>query len=370
MIVNRGKFHSFQSAFQADKMDLLELSNGSLDESVSLPLKKQYLDSRYDLALKFFVNKAFDRSYTIIRKLYEKSFANFENGIISEELFIKIITLYFIQVGLLIDKRNKHDFKVSEQELQEATYNLKDNVLINNLLNVYGGGINSIPSEILYNLFLVYCVNWYLLSENATFLRQKYEELFYHIDYGGKREDSYLGKLFELYIFEALPNCDDYDEAARVIETNPLSRKDRDRYLKNLEKVKSKREMQRQIEENRRKEREQDMKHKMIQEAKKREERDQQHFKSLKSLSEEQNKKNSGPGKRSIDTRNKANIENIKDKFFYITLLCKDYLKNNSPLIIVILLLFAGSRFLGIRRAEVIEKLKRTLTMAFKISYL
>lgn len=351
----------------------MDESNASLSSSMSSSQPRQLIESNYKLALKFFMNKNFSKSYEIIKKLYHSSFTQFTSDIISENLFTKILNLYLTEIGLFIDNKDTN-FNLGRVEKQEVLTTLAQDKILDELYTTYNEDINAIPAEILYNLFLIYYINGSIITD-AGHLRSKFEKLYYQFDYNSRQNDAYLKKLVDLYVFQVLPDNDYFEEADSIINENPLFKSQIEESLNRLSNVKVNK-LKKQ-EEDKKKEREEYQKQ---EEKKKREIENQKELKekqnlSYKSLNQiKQSSKKIDISKKedlTVSREHGYDINLLREKLLYTFNLSKNYIKENSPLILlIIILLFISSKFLKVRKINIIEKLKQTLQMAFKISYL
>lgn len=356
----------------------MDESSTSLSSSMSMSSSqpRQLIESNYKLALKFFMNKNFSKSYEIIKKLYQNSFGQFASDIISEQLFIKILNLYLTEIGLFIDKANQDtNFNLERNERQEVITTLTQDQILDELYKIYNDDINAIPSEILYNLFLIYYINGAIIT-NAGNLKLKFDKLYYQFDYSSRLEDAYLKKLIDLYVFQVLPDNENFDDASSIVSENPIFLSQIEESLSRLSNIRVTKVKKQQEEEEKEKEKQQ-----KLNEKKKREQQNQKELKDRQNLtykSLNQIKQSSGKvdsSKKDDGTARESNsgydIASLRQKVLYSLNFSKNYIKTNSPLILlIILLLFISSRYLKVRKINVMERLKLTLQMAFKISYL
>lgn len=354
----------------------MDESTTSLSNSMSSSQPRQLIESNYKLALKFFMNKNFSKSYDIIKKLYKSSFGQFASDVINEQLFVKILNLYLTEIGLFIDKDNKDtNFNLERNERQEVITTLAQDQILDELYKVYNDDINAIPSEILYNLFLIYYINKALIT-NAGNLKLKFDKLYYQFDYNSRLEDAYLKKLIDLYVFQVLLDNENFDEASMIISENPIYMSQIEESLNRLSIIRIDKAKKLKEEEEKEKEKQDKLKEKKKRELQNQKElKDRQNltYKSLNQIKQSSAKFDSPKrGKEPIrETNGGYDIALLRQKILYALNLSKNYIKTNSPLILlIILLLFISSRFIKVRKIDVMERLKLTLQMAFKISYL
>ncbi|CUM45563.1 uncharacterized protein AC631_05116 [Debaryomyces fabryi] len=353
----------------------MDESTISLSNSMSSSQPRQLIESNYKLALKFFMNKNFSKSYEIIKKLYKSSFGQFASDIINEKLFIKILNLYLTEIGLFIDKDNKDtNFNLERNERQEVITTLAQDQILDELYKVYSDDINAIPSEILYNLFLIYYINRTLIT-NAGNLKLKFDKLYYQFDYNSRLEDAYLKKLIDLYVFQVLLDNENFDEASVIISENPIYLSQIEESLSRLSTIRIDKAKKQKEAENKEKEKQEKLKEKKKRELQNQKElKDRQNltYKSLNQIKQSSAKFDSKKDNKPIRATNGGyDIALVRQKLLYTLNLSKNYIKTNSPsILLIILLLFISSRFIKARRINVMERLKLTLQMAFKISYL
>ena len=354
----------------------MDESNASLSSSMSSSQPRQLIESNYKLALKFFMNKNFSKSYEIIKKLYQSSFGQFASDIISEQLFINILNLYLTEIGLFIDKDNKDtNFNLERNERQEVIKSLMQDQILDELYETYNDDINAIPSEILYNLFLIYYINRAIIT-NAGNLKLKFDKLYYQFDYNSRVDDVYLKKLIDLYVFQVLPDNECFDDASSIINANAIYLSQIEESLNRLSNIRIDKVKKQQEEEEKVKEEQQklnDKKKRELQNQKELKDRQNLTYKSLNQIKQSSGKIDSS--KKDDRSANESNggydIASLRQKLLYSLNLSKNYIKTNSPLILlIILVLFVSSRYLKIRKINVMERLKLTLQMAFKIRYL
>lgn len=337
---------------------------------------RQLIESNYKLALKFFMNKNFGKSYEIIKKLYQASFKQYASDIINEQLFIKIVNLYLTEIGLFIDKDNKDtNFSLGRNERQEVIAWLGEDQILDELYDTFDDDINAIPSEIMYNLFLIYYINQSIISTESDFLKSRLDKIYYLLDHNSRKEDTYLKKIVDLYVYQVLPDYENYEDATLIIKENPLYQSQIDSSLDRLDTVRINKVKQKHEKENEEKEEQKKLKEKKQRDLQKQKElKDLQNL-SYKSLNQiKQSSQQIDISKKGDETPRadpRMNIELLRHKLLYTLNLSKDYIKENSPLILlIIMVLFISSRFIRLKRINIMDRLKQTLQMAFKISYL
>lgn len=355
---------------------LTENGNGSMSYSLmesSSPEKVIIND--YKLALKFFVNKDFGKSFAIIQKLHDFCYKNFELGTLGEDYFIKIITLYLTEVGLLVNPKDTgNSYQLSRAERKELTQKLELWTFLDKLYEVYGD-IARIPLELLFQVFLVNYTCQNVIAKDHASLVQRFRKVYTMLDFNTHRNDKYLKRWVDMYIFNVLPDVEDFSTALRIADENPLI---------NTEKAKTKLHELQELKVQERKLREKHAQELQSKEAKRLEQeklrqrkaKDESDlkFKSLKQIRQEREKDDE---RRNRDAnpvgRSSSNftIDQIKSRLEYLLQMSSKFVQKNSPVLLVaILLAFIISRVIRTRRINIREKLVETMKMAFKVTYL
>lgn len=358
-------------------MDSIEsLSNSQSFSSTS----KKNVNNNYKLAVKYFMNKSFQKSFELIAKLYEKSFHQFSTGVIPEQLFIKIVNFYLIQVGIILDSSRK-DVQVKLTPIEEVSCKNQlatDNV-ITQLREIYGS-TDGIPYEIVYNLYTSLFINRHELVDEKTLL-DKFNSIIYTVG-ADDDDDVFLRKLLDLYVFEVLPSYNKFDEARNLIQTHAIySHGDElESNLSKLAAIKSESLKNSEIERKRKleslaKKKELEKLEKQRAEEQKREEN--LNYRTLKQIrnshsteSAESTPSSRNPSHNSSSSK-VADLAKLKQRLFYQLNISKEFLVDNYPvLVVVIISLLVSTRFIRSRKINVKEKLMETLRMALKVSYL
>lgn len=349
-------------------ISVASLSDSSAPQSIIL--------NDYKLAVKFFMNKDFQKSYQIILKLHNVAYRNFAKGTIQEDVFIKIVTLYLTELGLLLNSRDSGaTFQLPRKEKKELIDKLKLSTFLDSLYDIYGS-IARVPSELLYQIFLVsYSCQNELKQNDDRFLVKQLDLLYSLLSFSGKSEDKYLKRLVDMYVFNVLPDADDFYKAKELVESNPLidTEKGRKR-LKELQEVKKQekklrdkqvkereaQEAQRLEEEKARRKAEQEnanLKYKSLKQIRK----EQEHSEELERLRRSQPSRSGGP----------SSIQQLRQRLEYLLHLTRQFCEKNYPVLVVVFIAsLIAQRFIRTRRINVRQKLQETFKMAFKITYL
>lgn len=355
----------------ADQEDYMDLSAST----------KSLLESDYKLALKFFMNKNFEKSFELTKKLHSHSFKSYVDGVIDEKLFTKIVTLYLTEIGLLLQKgSNVTSHSLGRQEEPIVIKQLQEGKLLKDLLLVYRHDINSVPPVFLFNLFLVYYTNQKaIFKDNSKGLYNKMGEVYNVLNFRrtDETERKFLKQLVDIFVYNVLPDVDEYSMAETIIALNPLYASSIDASNKYLNKIRTtNREEQRTARERLK---EQEKLAKLQRDKEQRLEKEARENKDLKyrSLKQIQRENQVNPA-RSISKSPEASrpsqqeqLARLFSKLSYYLSLTKDYLRENSPIILaVILFLVVSSSFVNYKKINLREKFKETIQMAFKITYM
>lgn len=346
------------------------------DRAVSLSdslLPASIIEKDYKLAHKFFINKNFEASYELTKKLFSKSFSSLSNQVIDEALFIKIVKLYLTEIGLFINPNDKFTLTLPKPERQLIIKNLKDEIILNHLLSVYGDNINRVPLELLLNLFLVYYSINDLVPDEDKFAYNQFNKLYYTLDYNTKKGDEQIRKLIKIYVFQILVENKLYNDAKVIIETNPILSASVSENLKQLEKMKQASIDEQKTKEKKQQERklqEQQQREKELLKQKELKEKHNLNYRSIKQIQDQQQLESRLKSPSVQSSENQVSSKLLAN-LLYTFNLTKNYLKENSPLILVIIIIvFIATRFINVKKINLKDKIKETVKMAFKISYL
>lgn len=324
--------------------------------SSSSILSNKLIEDNYKLALKFFVNRDVHNSWVIISSLYQQAIKEYEKGLIGEKLLTKIVSLYLIEIG----------YNLNNNRDQALTNSLRNKTIINNLAKVFTTLYN-IPDEILYNYYLIHVTNWeYLIDGNRQFF-EDLDQLY--MNYKSFNNGKFYQQLIDLYTFEILPMVNKVDQARMIIETNQIYANKRDyakSKLSTIEKSKTDAEIkQKQINLEKQKQ-QQEEKLKKDQQLKLQREKQLEYVK-LNELSKSRDL--------SIPPQSNqpklSQLQVLKSRVTYLLSISSNYLKQSSPLILVVIMtILISTRFINYRKLNLRQKLKQTIEMAFKVSYL
>lgn len=324
----------------------------SLSLSSSLT-SNQLMKDKFNLAVKLFTNKSIDKSFQLISELYFKSFETLNKGLISEDFFISIVSFYLVEIGTGLSEKslNTGDRKHVE------TIIAKEEIL-KQLKLVY----EEIPLQIWFNYYLLLITNPKLIKNEDKFLANAAN---LYTSTVAVSQDPYAKDFVDLYVFEILPRFGRFETAESIIEQNSL--------FDGSEKEKLKQIKDKQIEADKEAKKIQNEKAAAEKEAKKREAQKQKDLDAQLNLNlRARREAEKLYDNETVPTTPKADhIGELQRKIRYLYNISKSFLKENSPVIVVLLLLFISvSRVLNVRRINVRQKLVDTVKMAFKITYL
>lgn len=320
------------------------------------------LDEEYNLALKFFINKNFQKSFHIIGKLYSESAEEFSEGNILTKIFNKIVNLYLVEVGLIL---KDNDNIIPSVGYDQIVNDFKTDKIFNNLSKAYGSK-ESIPSEVLYNLCLMYNLNSTTVNIELHWILTWFENIYLILS---KKGDLYSERFKELYVYEVLPKLKKVNSAEEVIKSDPYFQLNLKEAIYKLEDIKKKIQENEILEMEKKKEKEaleKAMLEKSMQKKKEMLVKNDLRYRAQQRI-EDQYFKNQPVSSNS----SKESKTRITRRLFSICNIIKDYTKENYQIIFIVLFsLVASVSFIRRRRINVAEKLRETLKMAFKISYL
>lgn len=323
------------------------------------------LRNDYDLAMKFFVNKNFEKSYKIIENSYNLAFKEYPSGFADDSLFIKILCLYYVEIGILINPSNNANLFLTDAEIKQLEATLRESQYLDKLCESFGD-INHIPSEVLYNLFLLYSVNGDVVNINA--LKNKYHDAIEKINWHYKTDDIFLKKFLDYFVFHILPEAGDFNEARYIIEQNPLYSSSVGSSTEELEKIKLSLERQRKEEAERNRKLEEKQKKLESQNLRSKEQKSK-HYRSLNELRKTKliDDDNSESKEKNLQS---VNMNFVVTKIKYLIRLLQNHVNENSIQSIGLMLLVLVLPLVFRRKsAQLLGKLKDTIKMAVKISY-
>lgn len=347
----------------------MNLLTHSLMESSS---PERLIVNEYKVALKFFLNKDFARSFAIIDKLHDTCYEHYVQGTLSEKYFVRIVTLYLTVLSLLVNPKDGNGNQLSKADRKNLIQKLEKGEVLDKLYQTFGH-ISKIPLELLFQVFLVnYTCQNVTSKEHSPIVRQ-FKKVYSLLDFSDASEDRALKKWVDMYIYNVLPDADDFATAFKIAEENPLL---------NTERAKGKLEELQEVKKQEKKIREKKAQELQSKEAKRLEEEKAKQrkmkdesdlkFKSLRQIRQEREQDDRRANEPRPNNRNtQLTIEQIKSRVEHLLRLSSSVIQKNSPVILVALILaFIGSRFLRNRRIKIKEKLAETLKMAFKVTYL
>lgn len=341
----------------------------SLSQSFSASSKKT-VTNNFNLAVKYFMNKNFHKSYEIVSGLYEKCFNQYNTGVIPELLFIKVVNLYIIEAGLILDtSRRDVQVKLPPAEKSQVLKQLAGDGLLDELTAIYGSQV-AVPVEILYNLHTTLFINKEVFQIAEAAFLTRIESIVYSPH--EEQDSPFFKKLCDLYVYEVLPSYNKYGESEKFMEQSPLYSSETD--FQRLSQIKQ--DMQKREDEEKRKKQErlnkqresEKLEQQRLQEQKNDENLTYKTLKQIKKQAASESTPSTVPS-RPLPAANDLAL--IKQKLVYQLNLSKNYLLDNYPVILVIVLTFLlGTRFIRSRKINLKEKLVDTMKMALKVTYL
>lgn len=329
------------------------------------------LKDNYDLALKLFASRNFNRSYEIISQLINEVYAHFAT--VNPQLFVKIVSLYLVEVGTFLGESS------SVMSKEERSWNinvLKSNEMIDRWVQLFGG-LDSVPLELLCNYHLVFRTQQTLLLSDENVKNKYLRELgkLYTVLCNRDDHSHFDDMLLNLYVFEILPSLGEFDLAHNIVLQNGAFSDDIKTYTDKLEQIKKDKALQAK-----------QAKEKAAQEARAAQEAQKRELEKQAELEKEKNLRyrsvrelrkqyasesgseyrESSPSSRPSTTQ----IEMLKNRLVYLYGITKTYVKKNYPMLAALLLILIGASFLGLKKYKIRENLVETIRMAFKINYL
>lgn len=327
----------------------------------------------YELALKLFMNRDFEKSFNIIEKLHDHAYRNYEKGILSEAVFVKILTLYMTEVGLILNPRQSFGstILVPRPKKKSLISDLEKNSHLDKLHRIYGS-LADVPLELLYQIFLVYYTCEHVIRpEDNKFLPDMFRKVYHIINFASAdSSDRYLKRWVDMFVFNVLPDVDDFSTAFELVRTNPLLNSEKaTAKLKEIQELKT---QEKRLREKAAKEGEaREAKRIAAENAAKKKEKE---AKNLKYMSLKQIKKGheeeKTPETRKDLSGSAMSLDRVRERLLSLVEFLKNYANNNSPfLLVLVVLALIGTRYLRTRRINLREKLKETMQMAFKVTY-
>lgn len=329
------------------------------------------LSADYASALKSFMNKDFDKSFPQILKTCSQSFISYEKGYLGQEMFSKIVCLYLTELGLVLSSKESQVFMLRRKERDQLIQDLKQGLLMTKLNKLFGS-IMEIPSSLLFLLHLVYFTcQHHLCVEDPNFVLRQFESTYASID--TTKVDKNLTRLVEMYIFDVLPSADKWRAAYSIAETNPLFR-DSDEAVCKLKEKEKVHKQETKLREQRHKER-QEIERKLAEQEKERQRKKAEEkslkFKSLKKIQKDIQKEKLDSSFPIVPDTSAFSTAEIKERLVYLYRLTRSQSQKYAPVvtcIIVIILVFF--RVMNVKKINIREKIRETLSMAMKVTYM
>lgn len=327
------------------------------------------LATDYKMAMKSFINKEFPRSFPLIRKCSSQALVSFRKGYTSEELFVKILVLYLTELGLVLTSKDSQLFMLPKRERDSLIAELKEDHLGSQLEQLFGS-VSEIPSNLLYQLYLVYytCLDILCVSD-SEYVLHKFDHAYSTIDFS--TPDKYLSRFLDMYLYNVLPGAEKWHSAFSIAESNPLI--DTETAVIKLKEIENVSKQEKKLREQRKKEKQQ--RDEKLMEQEKERQRKEREEKSLRYKSLKQIKQETEMGANNLftsqDKTSMLSVAELKEKVFHFYELTRGNLVKYSPVLAAALaILLVVLRVVNVRRINLREKIKETLAMAMKVTYM
>ncbi|OBA22327.1 hypothetical protein METBIDRAFT_40706 [Metschnikowia bicuspidata var. bicuspidata NRRL YB-4993] len=328
----------------------------------------------YQLALKIFMNKDIVRSFGMVSKLQPAAFRNLDRGLISEELFLKITTLYLTEVGLLLDPQVVPEASLNIQDRQQLVESLQKHVVVDQMAHLYGA-LADAPLNLLFHIFLLYYTSRDALQAGTDgSVLQQFSDTYHALEFQGRQEDRFLKRWFDMYVLNVLPDAGDFATAFAIAESNTVfggalavaKLKEVQRLKTQQEQARKKAQKELHAREARARAAEQEQERIDARERSLK-------YRSMQQIRAEQQSQEppssaGGPGDAPAAA---LTLQRIRERLRCYYVLSKNGVKTHSPVLlaVVVLLLICGL-LLRRRKINFRQRVKETLRMAFKVTYL
>lgn len=329
------------------------------------------LATDYKLAMKSFINKEFQRSFPLISKTCAQALLSFSKGYMSEDLFVKIVILYLTELGLVLTSKDSQLFMLPKRERERLITELKEDQLGNQLEQLFGS-ISEIPSNLLYQLYLVYytCTDILCVADSECVLR-RFERAYAEIDFAAP--DRFLNRFLDMYLYNVLPGAEKWHTAYSIAEANHAI--DTQAAKARLQEIESSSKQEKKAQEQKKRERKQ-REEKLLEQEKERQKKEREEkslkYKSLKQIKQETEMEGTdlyGSSQKQESTV--LSVAELKEKLVHFYELTRGNLAKYSPVLAAVLaILLLLLRVVNVRRINLREKIKETLAMAMKVTYM
>lgn len=330
------------------------------------------LATDYKLAMKSFINKEFQRSFPLIRKSCAQAILTFQKGYMNEELFVKIVVLYLTELALVLSSRDSQLFMLPKRERDTLITELKGDELFLKIHEIFGS-ISEFPSILFYQLYLVYytCTD---IFNDPDYVLHKFEEAYSNIDFSthNSKLDKYLARFLDMYIYNVLPGAEKWQTAYAIAQSNPSI--DKQKALLRIKEIESVSIQEKKVREQNKKDRQQHEKKLLEQEQERqRKEREEKSlkYKSLKQIKQESDSSSNEKFIPQDRVSTMPSVAELREKVTKMYLLMRGNLIKYSPVLAAVLaILLVVLRVVSVKRINLREKLKETLAMAMKVTYM
>lgn len=347
----------------------MDASSPAASQSFS-SASRQTARNSYKLAVKYFVNKSFAKSYELVSRLYDASFDQVSSGVIPPLLFTQIVNLHLTLLALILDESKNVVVALSDSDRAAHVAALADGDVLKRTQQIYGSDPADLPSEIVHS----YCASLVasrnsVFAEDAAYLARIDQVVYTYVAYdcdpaSDDPAAALRAKVASLYVFEVLPSLGKYAEARNFIERHfGAGAPDA---LARLQRVRTEREAEREAEQQRQAQRQAQRDARDAREAKPPAE--DLHYRTLRQIRELGAAPPAPAPRRDVAG---FHVAQLRQRLIYQWQLSRAYLEDNYPVILVVVVaLLMGTRFVRTRRINLREKLFDTVRMAFKVSYL
>lgn len=332
--------------------------NGSSMLELSTP--QHIVLNDFQLALKLFLNKDFAKSFAIVKRLHAACYKQFSRDHIDEDTFVKIVSLYLTELGILVSSRETiSPYQLPQAEKAELLEIVELDHLLDSLLAIFGD-VADVPTELVAQVFLV---KYQCLKNKPEVLLKQFGNIHAILEFD---DDHHLKKLLDIYVFNVLPEANDFKLALAITAQNPLY--DTEKAHTRLKELQEAKKQEERLQDKHRKERE--AKRLQQEEAERKRkleaaEKSSLKYVSLKHIRNAHEQENAPTGVSA------GRITDIKLKIRFYSLLASESVRKNSLAYIFVLacaLIFG--KLVRSRQVNVRERLADVIRMAVKVTYL
>lgn len=341
-------------------------------------VSKGVAESRYQLALKLFVSRNFEKSFRSIGQLY----TDITTGALKQQLHLplvlvsNIVKLYLTEIGIIFAR---DDVTLDNSERKTVLVSLKDDTLYFQLQDLYENQFQlEVPYDIWYTLLSAeFVLRNKIYSENqSTELVRKFQSALDSMH--STPSDPSLKKLVDLFVFQVLPFYNMFDQSELIITQHPVYTNKMSESQTKLDRIRQKQRLKAEEERKmdlERKKLEQEIKAKEILRKKELEKEKLLKNRAIKEINNSYDKDSTlADRQRVLSEANSSSISmlsKLRSRISYLASISQDFVKENSLIILAaILIAFLTSKFVNLKKINIREKFAETIKMAFKVTYL